>query len=148
MKKYLSRLIVLVMLAYTLFLPFSLFSLKSEKAKATSSAQFLRITNTTTPFYSNIEQGEILFYIPYTYYVKLISTGELFHHVEYGGKDGVTLDGYVPNTTLFSETQPVNNPYPNLTLKTSKTSVLYADGNLTQSMRYVFAERELTYYGN
>ena len=118
-----------------------------QKALAIKS-QYLRITDTNTPFFSTIADGEALFYLPSTYYVKLISKGDIFNHVEYGGADGVTIDGYVPNQTLFSETQDVFSPYPNVTIKTSKTALLYADSKLTKSIKYIFEDRNLTYYGN
>ena len=112
------------------------------------NAQYLRITDTTTPFFSSITDGEALFYLPYTYYVKLISKGEIFDHVEYGGADGITLDGYVPNQTLFDETLEVINPYPSITITTLKTTLLYADSSLSKSIKYIFKERQLTYYGS
>lgn len=108
---------------------------------------YLRITDNKTPFYSNVEKGEVLFYLPYTYYVKLITKGEIFDHVEYCGSDGVSLDGYVPNETLFNETQAVTYPYPSVTLTTTSTVILYEDSALTKSIRYIFSGRTLTYFG-
>ena len=54
----------------------------------------------------------------------------------------------MPNQTLFTETQDVLSPYPNVTITTSKTALLYADSQLTKSIKFIFKERKLTYYGN
>ena len=145
MKKKIFRITIC---CFSLTLLFQTIDIKSPKKTYATQSQYLRITDTTTPFFSATTDGEALFYLPYTYYVKLISKGEIFDHVEYGGADGVTIDGYVPNQTLFTETQEVVSPYPNVTLTTSKTALLYADSQLTKSIKYIFKERQLTLYGN
>ncbi len=141
MKKFLLMLLCILTCFQFLIFPLDI------KNSYSYESTYLRVTNDKTPFYSNVEKGEILFYLPYTYYVKLISKGEIFDHVEYYGSDGVSLDGYVPNETLFTETQSVSSPYPKVTITTTSTIILYEDSSLTKSLRYIFSGRTLTYFG-
>lgn len=119
----------------------------STKAQA-ESVKYLRVIDTTTPFFSDQAGENLLFYLPYTYYVKVLETEASLTHVEcYGSGETVQLDGYVPSDKLCDDGQSVESPYLAKTLKTINTTLLYQDCNLTQSIQYVFADRTLKYYG-
>ncbi len=109
---------------------------------------YLRIITEDTPFYKNTTDQSPLFYLPYTYYVKLLGKEMGFYHVEIYGEGGLcALDGFVPDSYLYDDGLYVDNPYVILNLTTTGTAVLYADSNLTSPLQYLFPERQLTYYG-
>ena len=117
-------------------------------AKAQSEYQYLRVINENTPFYKNIADQIPLFFLPYTYYVKVIGEKGDFVHVEISGSlDQPAIDGFVPQNALFFDGLRVEQPFLSLKITTITTTVLYQDAQLNTSIQYVFADRQLTYYG-
>ncbi len=115
---------------------------------AHAKVEYRRIITDDTPFYSDVSGTNLLFYLPYTYYVKIIETGELYTHVEcYGTGNSVALDGYVPTNSLFNDGLTIIDPYLDKSVTTVTTAVLYLDKNLSTPLQYVFATRTLKYYG-
>lgn len=112
-----------------------------------SSNEYMRVINDTTPFFSDYEGKNLLFYLPYTYYVKIIEKGEILSQVEYGGGRLVPIDGYVPTDMLFSDNLAVEKAYPEITVRTLETASLYSDSNCNVRSQYVFADRTAVYYG-
>ena len=109
----------------------------------------MRVITEQTPFYKNAEDTYPLFYLPYTYYVKVIKTNNQLTHVEcYGLGDTALIDGYVPTEYLYKDYQEVQNPYVVLTITTVDTAVMYEDANLTTPLQYIFPNRSLCYYGH
>ena len=97
----------------------------------------------------NYQDASPLFFLPYTYYVKVLGQSEEFYHVEAFGLGGhPALDGFVPKYMLFDDELLVENPYLRLSIYTFDTAVLYADSDLSNPIQYVFADRELCYYGS
>lgn len=110
--------------------------------------EYLRVITEDTPFYQNLSDDSPLFFLPYTYYVKALGVENDFTYVEVYGQGGVAaIDGFVPTDMLFSDGLSVENPFVILTLTTQSTAVLYADSNLTVPVQYLFANRQLNYYG-
>ncbi len=137
----------LIVLLITAFLS-ALYTPK-KIARALSSNEYLRVITTDTPIYLDQLGTQLLFYLPYTYYVKVLSIGETFAHVEYLGDDGtLAIDGYVPFDMLYKDDLSVANPYPRLTLTTCAPCVLYADPSLSSPVCYLFENRNLTFLGN
>ena len=117
-------------------------------AHAYTRQDYKRVINANTPFYSNVLDQTPLFYLPYTYYVKILNEINDFSHVEICGDNGqVAIDGFVPTEMLFFDGQQVLYPYLNFKVKTIDTTLLYLDAELSTPTQYIFAERELTYYG-
>ena len=114
---------------------------------AHADGEFLRVITENTPLYEDKVKSKLLFYLPYTYYVKVLSVEGDVAHIEYAGEFAPAIDGYADYSALFSDGLTVENPYPALTLKTCKTATFYSDLNLTESTRYIFPERTLYYYG-
>ena len=140
MKKILIRLLAIIII-FVFISPFSLIMVSAN-------GRYLRVINDTTPFYKTIDETSPLFYLPYTYYVKPLSTNGNYTYVECYGNGGITaLDGYVPTELLFEDGLNVINPYVVLELTTQTTSVLYNDASLFEPIQYLFAERQLKYYG-
>lgn len=115
-------------------------------ARAEEQNEYLRVITDDTPFYSDKTAESPLFYLPYTYYVKVISGGDVFTRVEYGAGGG-KIDGFIPTDKLYSDGLPVSDPYPQVRAVTAGTTVLYKDATLTVSIQYIFEGRELLYYG-
>ncbi len=127
-----------------------IFSTPTVKVFATYStpSEYGRITTHETPFYADEYGNEFLFYLPYSYYVKIIDTNDRYAHVEYQGSiSSPILDGYVPLDMLFFDGLTVISPYPNLTVTTAYSCVLYQDLSLENSAQYLFKDRKLGYYG-
>ena len=115
-------------------------------AFAIESGEYVRIITDDTPFYADKGAETPLFYLPYTYYVRVLSRGELFSHVEYGS-GGAAIDGFVPTDKLFYDGLSVENPYPDIKTLTANTAVLYKNAALTDTVQFVFEGRELYLYG-
>ncbi len=113
-----------------------------------AQSEYRRVINNNTPFYKSTLDEKPLFYLPYTYYVKVINQNNNFCHVEINGENGRTaIDGFVPTEQLFYDGQEVLSPYLNLYIKTVDTAVLYADTSLSSPIQYIFSERSLFYFG-
>ncbi len=110
--------------------------------------EFLRVITYDTPFYSNIDDKDPLFYLPYTYYVKAIKQVGEFLHVEIHCSNQPIIDGFVPLELLFYDQLEVINPYPQISITTKTTTILYADSDLSSSIQYVFEGKELVFYGS
>ena len=123
------------------------FSTGTQTAAASGKDVYLRVITEDTPFYSDADMTDLLFYLPYTYYVKVLSTGETATHVEIGGNN-LKLDGFTPGDLLFSDGLPIDNPYPSVSVTTAKSAVLYADKDLSTPLLFVFPSRTMKYYGS
>lgn len=114
-----------------------------------AQSKYLRVIDDSTPFFQNINDATPCFYLPYTYYVKVLNTTESLTHVEIHGNNGIAaIDGYVPTELLFDDGLEVSNPFLCLDITTAVTTVLYQDRYLTTPSQYIFAERKLKYYGH
>ncbi|MCQ2387717.1 MAG: hypothetical protein MJ066_04655 [Clostridia bacterium] len=122
------------------------FAVKTKTVYA--DTEYLRVITTDTPFYSDEKGENLLFYLQYTYYVKVLGFSGQFTKVEYLNNDNtLAVDGFVPTEMLFCDNLEVSSPYPNKKLLTSKNTILYQDYNQNSGIQYVFQGRELTYYG-
>lgn len=117
-------------------------------ARAETKDRFLRVIDDGTAFCQDEDCSEPLFFLPYTYYVKILSESETSYQVRYCGDGGIpSLDGYVEKTKLFDDSLSVVNPYPTLKITTSADCPFYSDKTCATPVQYVFAERTLYYYG-
>ena len=136
---------------FCIFLPFILlfsiiFPLKIKPVKA--EGVYFRVITEDTPFYLTQNDTTPLFYLPYTYYVKVIREELNFFYVEYGeGDDMPCIDGYVPKGMLFDDNLSAESRYPLITITTLNSLSLYEDINKTKTLQYVFKDRNLVFYG-
>ena len=143
MKKLVS--IFLILIINLIILGFSMADIKTVNAKS----PYLRVINDETAFYSDEGGENLLFYLPYTYYVKIISEGVDYYHVEYGGEGNLlAIDGYVLKDALFDDALSAETRFPQLVITTANATVLYSNVQQTLSEQYVFSARQLNYYGN
>ncbi len=129
------------------FLAFGLFLSDVSVFSASATTGYLRIIAEDAPFYSDSGGNELLFYLPYTYYVKALDKGTYFTHVEISPLSGAAIDGYVPTEKLFDDGLTVTSPYPNLEITTVNATAFYRTKNPSEVLQYVFPNRNLTYYG-
>ncbi len=123
-------------------------SLTPTSLSAIAKVEYRRIITENTPFYSDISGTNLLFNLPYTYYVKILEEGANFTHVEcFGQGNSIAIDGFVPTDMLYDDKLSVVNPYLEKEITTVSTAVLYADKTLTSPIQYLFASRALKYYG-
>jgi len=111
-----------------------------------ANAEYLRVIDQTTLFYSEDNGNKPLFYIPYTYYVKVLNKGEVYTHVEFGG-NGEVIDGYVLTGSLFEDGLEVISPYPQISITTASQTILYYDVSLQTTVQHVFLGRTLNLFG-
>lgn len=142
MKRFIALIICALGFSITLCLRFT-----GTVLTVSASGEYLRVITADTLFYRDENMTELLFYLPYTYYVKVLNINGDVAHIEYSGDYAPAVDGYADKNALFSDGLTVGNPYPALSVKTCKTATLYEDAALSQASRYIFAERSLYYYG-
>ncbi|MBQ8197236.1 MAG: hypothetical protein IJZ73_04160 [Clostridia bacterium] len=109
---------------------------------------YARVIDDKTPFYSDEDGVNALFYLPYTYYVKVLNNSGLLTHVEYGFDTDTLFDGYVPTDKLFFDDLSVDTPFPTVTLSAEKTVTLFDDKNCTKNLQYVFSGRKMKFLGH
>ena len=140
MKKFTCLFIIMTLLC--LFMP------ESQVANANYSKSYARVINDTTPFFSDTTSNNLLFYLPYTYYVKIIGEKDNFYHVEYGGySSNPVIDGFVPKTALFFDELSVSSPYPNVDVVSSSSCTLYENSKMDTPIKHIFANRKVLPYG-
>ena len=117
--------------------------------KVLAQTKYLRVIDNQTPFFQSVNDTVPSFYLPYTYYVKVLESYETLTHVEIHGTNGIAgMDGYVPTDLLFDDGLEVINPFLCLDITTAGTTILYQDRYLATPSQYIFAERKLKYYGH
>ena len=136
--KFLVKTFFIILLIFAVNIP-----INTVRGRAKSD-NYMRITTQITPFFQDAETTDLLFYLPYTYYVNVLEVKGNVAHVEYGEP---AIDGYTYFDMLFSDNLDTENPFPDLYLTTLKTTTLYKDVNLKSPILFVFAERKLKFYG-
>lgn len=112
------------------------------------NADYKRVINDTTAFYSDANGENFLFNLPYTYYVNVLNTFGEYSHVECYGTGGIpALDGYVLTDQLFTDNLEVKSPFACVKITTCLDTVLYNDLSMKDYSQYIFKDRTLNFYG-
>lgn len=128
------------------FFPYN--TINNAYASQVLTDNYRRVTTEQTPFYANQNGTNLICYLPFSYYVKLLSDSGDFAHIEMYGEDGFpAIDGFVPSFALSMPQREVNSPYPNLSVTTANACILYGDKLLNDSLQYIFAGRTLKFLG-
>lgn len=131
-----------------ILLIFSILSVPLSYASASANEVYARIITTDTPFYKTPFDESPTFYLPYTYYVKVLNYQQDLAHIECYGDGNITaIDGYVPTEYLYIDNLEVTSPFVVLELTTVGTAILYEDSSLLVQSQYIFKDRKLNYYG-
>ncbi len=121
----------------------------SEKNVSYADTNYLRVINSTTPFYRDSGMQSLVFNLPYTYYVKVLSVDGDTAHIECYGQTGtIAMDGYTVYSNLYKDGLNTDNPYLTQTITTSTATKLYSDIGLINAERILFQDRTLSYYGS
>ena len=142
MKKFLT-----VPLLLFFILQFFAFPFLTPNKKVHSASLYYRVLDDDVPFYTDVTSVAPLFYLPYSYYVKVLDVTNGLARVECSTDNLVAIDGYVPFDMLFDDGQLTTEPYLNLTITTARASTLYSDSSLSFPIQYLFKNRTLSYYG-
>ncbi|MBR5900687.1 MAG: hypothetical protein IKZ38_04785 [Clostridia bacterium] len=109
---------------------------------------FMRVTDYDTAIYNQKDGLGFLFYLPYSYYVKVLEHQGEYAHVEcYDHSLTPTIDGYVLISKLSECASPTVSPFLTQKITTIKTTTLYSNPECTFTERLIFPDRELGYYG-
>lgn len=128
---------------------FSFFAANSGVTYAESVAFYKRVITDDTTFFKDEKCLEPLFFLPYTYYVRVISESSGITHAVVYGDDGITaLDGYIRSSELFTDNLPVKSPFLSKYISTSDTTAFYSDFDKKETLQFIFKDRVLAYYGN
>jgi hypothetical protein len=142
MKKFIHLGIALILLIT------SIIGIPITYAKASSNEVYARIITHDTPFYKSPFDENPTFYLPYTYYVKVLNYQQDLAHIECYGDGNITaIDGFVPTEYLYIDNLEVTSPFVVLELTTVETAILYEDSSLLVQSQYIFKDRKLNYYG-
>ena len=144
MKKLLTAFLLSVFLI-TLFYPLFLTS-KGSFSPCFAETGFLRMEKDGLPFYSDINATELLFYLPESYFLKILSENSNIAHVEINIENSPTLDGYVYSSQFKTYPTDYGLSYPSITLSLKTDCAFYPSLKENPSL-YVFRNRTLTYYG-
>lgn len=140
MKKSLFLIILFCLIASPIF---------RTKTLAFADTNYLRVINSNTPFFRDSNMQSLVFNLPYTYYVKVLSVNGDTAHIECYGQTGtIAMDGYTTYSSLYKDDLNTNNPYLSLSITTISPTKLYSDISLTTAERYLFQDRALSYYGS
>ena len=140
MKKFTYILIIMTLLCF--IIP------SKAYASASYNMSYARVINDTTPFYSDSLGQNLMFYLPYTYYVKVIGEENGYYHVEYGGySSNPIIDGYVPKDVLFFDEQQVSSPYPMIEVLSASACTLYLTNDMNTPIKHIFKNRVILPYG-
>lgn len=126
-----------------------IFPYNVETLKADAYVKYGRAITDDVGFYKDSSATKLLFYLPYTYYVKILDEGLAVCHVEIYSTNSLTpsIDGYVYTDQLyFDDLNPIN-PYYEQELITLSVTPFYENSSCEKILRYVFENRSLRLYG-
>lgn len=143
MKKFVITFAILLLIIQS-----HIFTINTKITTAEEPSFYMRVIDENTAIYKDQYCSDLLFYLPYTYYVKILSYNDFSVFVEcFINNTTPSIDGYVKRDLLFNDYTSPSNPYVDLTLKTISTTVLYSDISLNNEICYIFENRNLTFYG-
>lgn len=141
--------VISLLLSASLIFSSLFFSLTAVNKAFAEQTEYFRVITKDTPFYISPAENNPLFYLPYTYYVKILGESDGFYHVECcPSSSAPSIDGYVPKDKLYKDNQMVTDAYPNVTITSSTTAVLYLDQSTSTQIQYIFPDRTMRYYGS
>lgn len=138
---------ILLLLPVVFLLSFGLSYCNDLPSSKAEQSVYMRVVDNKTPFFLTTTDSIPLFYLPCSYFVKIIGQTENFYHVECFGVGTPAIDGLVPKSKLVEIDYQVENPYMQATITTISSCMLYSDCSAKQSLYHIFADRTLNLYG-
>lgn len=114
-----------------------------------SEEQWARIINENTPFYADYSCKIVKFYLPKTYFVKVVTAGEDATRVIYmDGNDNLPFrEGYIKTCDLLLFDGIPQSPYPEISIKITADEILFADSDKQYPKTVLSAGQTAVYYG-
>lgn len=128
---------------------FALFNFNVTSVYATAEV-YSQCKTDNVKFYKDSTIESFMFFLPKSYYVKVLNEGATFTHVECYGQNVLApyIDGYILTADLQIVDNVPENPYLNFSIQTANSTNLYTDANFTSVVCHVFENRSLIYYGH
>lgn len=128
-----------------LFRPFTVFAADNSAPKY----EYARILTENTVFYADPNCSIAKFYLPYGYFVKVLSVNEDSVRVLYMDDNAEipAREGYIKTSCLHPYAGEVSNPYPSVTLTLSFDEVLFADSKLSTPKAVLSSNVKAAFYG-
>lgn len=135
MKKLLSIIMIFILIAPSNILVYG-------------QENYFRVIKENAYLYETPSKQNILFQLPYSYYVKVLQEkGDLYQIEIYGEENTPSFFGYTEKENLFQDDLEVISPYPVETVKTCISTIMYSDAECKEKQNYIFPEKTLNYYG-
>lgn len=118
-------------------------------AQSGEKYEYARILTENTVFYADPDCSVAKFYLPYGYFVKVLSAGEDSVRIIYmdDSADVPAREGYIKTSCLHPFYDNPVNPYPKKTLTLGSDEVLFADSKLSQPKAVLSASVKAYFYG-
>lgn len=128
-----------------LFRPVTVFGAENSALKY----EYARILTENTLFYADPNCSIAKFYLPYGYFVKVLSVSEDSVRVLYMDDNAEipAREGYIKTSCLHPYAGEVANPYPSVTLTLSFDEVLFADSKLSSPKTVLSSNVKAAFYG-
>lgn len=125
------------------------FTINTPKSSAKASVNYAMVITENACFWSDASQKYLKFYLPYSYFVKVVTVGAEYSRVIYmdGDKNHPECEGYVKTSDLNFEISPSDSPYPKLTLFCETSDVLFSDVEIKSPLTVINKNTQAIYYG-
>lgn len=137
-------LIVLLILCFALST-----TITSTSPQAKASLQYAMIIDHDVALFSDASCRYVKFYLPYSYFVKIIEIGTDSSRVTYMDdmNDCPRCEGYVKNVYLDFSFDTPQNPYPQVTLTAISDEVLFSDLNSKKPKEVILSNSKAIFFG-
>ncbi len=127
----------------------SFFDKQTDKISARAQTyEYARVLNENTPFYSDPNCKILKFYLPYSYFVRIIKTGTEYTRVIYMENAlAPAREGYVKTADLYVCDYLPENPYPQLKLTLKNDEILFSNPAEGDALVVLTAGNCAYYYG-
>ncbi|MGN0818991.1 MAG: hypothetical protein ACI4M6_01150 [Christensenellaceae bacterium] len=142
MKKFAA----LCLIVFTLL---SLLNVNAEKPDCVKAESYAMVISDDCPLYWDQSLKTVKFYLPKTYFVKIISFGAEYSKVGYldDSLNYPETVGYVNNRYLDFSLTPDTIIYPHITVSLKNDDILFLDAEKTQPKSVIKAKTDAVYYG-
>lgn len=109
---------------------------------------YARVLNEKTPFYSDPNCKILKFYLPYSYFVRIIKAGDEATKVIYmENEQAPAREGYVKTCDLYICDYVPESPYPRLKLTLKNDGILFSNPSSGEALVVLNAGEVAYYYG-
>ena len=138
-----KKLIIIILSLFLIFI-----TLPKNKVALADETYAMVITENAS-FYSDASQKYEKFYLPYSYFVKVIEIGAEFSRVLYmdDSKNYPQSEGYVKTSDLNFSVNPNSNPYPKITLSCEISDVLFSNAENLTPLTVINQNTPAIFYG-